>query len=150
MPMDADALLELYQELILDHNRRPRNRGRLDHPDRRAEGYNPLCGDRVTLELALDGDTIREARFHGSGCAISTASASLLTECVRGLSADQARALFDRFHRLVTGRAPDGSLDKLAAFAGVARYPARVKCATLAWHTLLAALDQRPETVTTE
>jgi len=150
--MDADLLHDLYQDLILDHNRNPRNRGALDRPDHRAEGFNPLCGDQVVIELEMVGDVVAEARFNGTGCAISTASASLLTEAIKGRTVDEVRALFDRFHGLVLDkpRRDERSLDKLEAFAGVSRYPARVKCATLAWHTLLAALDGAQDIVTTE
>jgi nitrogen fixation NifU-like protein len=141
---------ELYQELILDHNRRPRNCGHLDHPDHCAVGHNPLCGDRITIELHVADGVIQDVRFEGAGCAISTASASLMTEAIKGRPVAEAKALFDRFHRLVTTGEGDGDLGKLAAFAGVERFPVRVKCATLAWHTLLAALDARRDVVTTE
>lgn len=145
-------LLELYQELILDHNRRPRNRGTLGAPDHEAEGFNPLCGDRIEIDLALDGDTIRDIRFEGRGCAISTAAASLMSEAVKGKTVAEANTLFRAFHELVTHPAhgAPSTLGKLRAFAGVGRFPARVKCATLAWHTLLAALEDRDDTVTTE
>lgn len=147
-------LMDLYQELILDHNRRPRNRGRLDPCDRHAEGYNPLCGDRVDLFLDLDGDVIREVRFEGNGCAISTASTSLMTEAVKGHTVAEAKVLFEKFHDLVTGTPVEAeappALGKLAAFSGVGAYPARVKCATLAWHTLIAALDRGATVVSTE
>lgn len=146
---------ELYQELILDHNRRPRNRRKLESPDYQAEGYNPLCGDRVTVYLKIGADgVVQDAAFEGSGCAISTASASLMTEAVKGKTLDQARALFAKFHELVTGdpeRSPTfDELGKLAAFSGVCQYPARVKCATLAWHTFSAAIDKSAEVVSTE
>ena len=145
-------LADLYQQLILDHNRSPRNRGRLDDAGRSSEGYNPLCGDRVKVYLALDGDVIREASFEGVGCAISTAAASLMTEAVKGRTVAEAVALFERFHTMVTsdGEGGDETLGKLEAFAGVRRYPARVKCATLAWHTLKAAIDDDGKVVTTE
>lgn len=147
-------LRELYQQLILDHNKRPRNRRKLDGPDRQAEGYNPLCGDRVTIFLKLDNDVVSEVSFEGSGCAISTASASLMTECLKGKTVEQAKAVFDRFRLLVTGEQcasdGDGGLGKLEVFSGVSRYPARVKCATLAWHTLCAALNDKHDPVTTE
>ncbi len=147
-------LRELYQEVILDHNRRPRNFRRLPDANRRAEGFNPLCGDRLTLFLKVDGDVIREAGFQGSGCAISKASASLLTEAVAGKTVAAARAMFERFHRMVTS-APDSTEDfsdlgKLAVLAGVREFPVRVKCASLAWHTLKAALEARAEPVSTE
>jgi len=147
-------LQDLYQELILDHNKRPRNRGRLEHPDHHADGYNPLCGDRVSIDLSMDGQTIRDVKFDGKGCAISTASASLMTDAVKGKTIEHARSMFEKFHELLTDErhaADDGAgLGKLAAFAGVRKYPARVKCATLAWHALHAALEDRAEPVTTE
>ncbi|MHC5022384.1 MAG: Fe-S cluster assembly sulfur transfer protein SufU [Planctomycetota bacterium] len=146
-------LMDLYQELIIDHNRRPRNRGPLDGADHDAEGYNPLCGDRVTIHLVLKDDVIEDVRFEGGGCAISTASASIMTEAVKGKTIDEARALFERFHHLVTGEAGPGEgppLGKLEAFGGVGKFPARVKCATLAWHTLQAAIDERKDVVSTE
>jgi nitrogen fixation NifU-like protein len=151
----SDDLQDLYQELILDHNRRPRNRGALDGADHQAEGYNPLCGDHVTVYLKLDGDVVREVRFEGSGCAISTASASLMTEAVKGKTLAEAKALFRRFHALVTGvgeAEEDGSpnLGKLTVFSGICHYPARVKCATLAWHTVNAAMDKKDDVVSTE
>jgi nitrogen fixation NifU-like protein len=139
--MDRSAL---YEEVILDHNRSPRNWGELAGATARAEGHNPLCGDQLTLWLALDGDVIREARFEGEGCAISKASASMMTQAVRGKTTAEAEALFERFHDLVTGKDPgaveDKSLGSLRAFGGVARFPMRVKCATLAWHALRDAL----------
>ena len=145
---------DLYQELILDHNRRPRNRRKLDEPDCRAEGYNPLCGDRVTVFVKLDHDVIDDITFEGSGCAISTASASLMTEGLKGKTLDEAKALFKRFHGLVTEEALETSegpgLGKLEVFSGVCQYPARVKCATLAWHTVNAALRANDGVVTTE
>ena len=148
-------LAALYQEIILDHYKRPRHRGRLEPADRASEGYNPLCGDKVALTLRLheDGATIEEAAFDGAGCAISTASASLLTEAVRGTTADEARELTATFLAVLTGDGDplDGAdLGKLAALTGVRAYPMRVKCATLAWHTLLAALEGRDDPVTTE
>jgi nitrogen fixation NifU-like protein len=141
---------ELYQEVILDHNRRPRNFGALPGANRTAEGNNPLCGDRITLYVELAGDRIADVSFEGAGCAISTASASLMTEALKGKTVAEARALFDVFHRLVTegeagggaGIGSDAEIDKLAVFSGVRAYPMRVKCATLAWHTLKSALDQ--------
>lgn len=145
---------ELYQQLILDHNRRPRNRRALADPDRHAEGYNPLCGDRVTIFVKLDGDIIEDITFDGTGCAISTASASLMTEGLKGKTLEEARTLFKRFHRMVTEeaveRGDEPDLGKLEVFAGVCEYPARVKCATLAWHTVNAALKDDHELVTTE
>mgnify|MGYP001118313238 CR=1 FL=1 len=148
------SLEDLYQQLIVDHSRNPRNQGELPGATHRAEGYNPLCGDKVTLYLRLDRDRIEEVKFQGSGCAISTASASLLTEAVRGRTAAEAEELFEKFHRLVTGEALStserASLGKLAAFAGVSQFPIRVKCASLAWHTLRAALERSAEVVSTE
>ena len=144
-------LADLYRDVIVDHNRNPRNRGHLECPTHHAEGDNPLCGDRLRLDIALDGDVIRDLRFEGSGCAISTASASLMGEAVKGRTRAEAAALFDDVHRMLTGAAGDPArLGKLAALAGVSGFPARVKCASLAWHTLNAALagDARP--VTTE
>ena len=147
-------LRDRYQEVILDHGRRPRTVRVLADADRRTEGYNPLCGDRLTLYLRLEGDRIREATFQGSGCAISTASASLLTETVVGKRTAEAEEIFKAFHALLTGATGgDGatpSLGKLDVFAGVGEFPARVKCATLPWHTLHAALERREEPVTTE
>jgi nitrogen fixation NifU-like protein len=146
-------LRDLYQELILDHNRRPRNFGRLDAANRSAEGYNPLCGDKVTVYLKMENDSVKDVRFEGAGCAISKASASVMTESVKGMSRSQVEALFKKFHELVTGRpTADGAegLGKLAAFSGVAEYPTRVKCATLAWHTLRAALSGADKTISTE
>ena len=145
---------DLYQELILDHNKRPRNRRRLEAPDGQAEGYNHLCGDRVTVFLRLENGVVKVVTFEGSGCAISTASASLMTESIKEKTTEEVKALFQKFHRLATGEATDGeggsSLGKLKVFSGVSRYPARVKCATLAWHTVLAALDQQTKIVCTE
>jgi len=144
---------DLYQEIIVDHNRSPRNFGSLPHADRMLEGYNPLCGDRLKLYLKLDGDRISDIRFDGSGCAISVASASLMTEAMKGKSVDEARELFGSFHDLVAGaRAPADAtrLGKLAALAGVRDYPARVKCATLCWHTLNSVLAGEHEAISTE
>jgi len=147
-------LRELYQEVILDHNKRPRNFRAIEHPTRTAKGHNPLCGDRLTLYLTLDGDQIADVAFEGSGCAISKASASLMTEALKGKTIAQAEALFERFHDVVTspGDMPvntDG-LGKLAVFAGVREFPARVKCASLAWHTLKAAVATPDAVVSTE
>jgi nitrogen fixation NifU-like protein len=141
---------ELYQEVILDHNRRPRNFRVLEHATHQAEGYNPLCGDRLNLFLELDGDRIADVGFQGSGCAISKASASMMTDCVKGAAVADARALFERFHRMVT-TPPDQEVEdlgKLSALAGVREFPVRVKCASLAWHTLKAALDRAEKTTT--
>lgn len=144
---------ELYQQLILDHNARPRNFGALENATHRAEGYNPLCGDQLSIGLIVDSsDCIQDVRFTCKGCAISKASASLMTLALKGKSRTEVEALFDRFHSLVTNaQAPmDDSLGKLTALAGVREFPMRVKCATLAWHTLRAALDQVPQKVSTE
>ena len=139
------ALDDLYQSFILDHNRRPRNLGPLDDANRRAQGRNPLCGDEVTLWLRVEGGTIADVRFVGSGCAISKASASVLTTTVKGRTTAEAAELFERFHELVTGRLPGdaaGVPTSLAAFAGVSRFPMRVKCASMAWHALRLALAE--------
>ena len=137
-----DDLGELYRELILDHSKRPRNFGTVAEATATAEGYNPLCGDKLTLQLKLEGDVIKDAGFRGAGCAISTASASLMTEALKGRTLAEAEQLFERFHYMLTGHngAPVQELGKLAVFSGVREYPMRVKCATLAWHTLRAAL----------
>ncbi|HEX7151123.1 MAG TPA: SUF system NifU family Fe-S cluster assembly protein [Thermoanaerobaculia bacterium] len=150
--MSSD-LRELYQQVILDHNRNPRNYREMADATRRIEGYNPLCGDHYTVFLSLEGDTIREVSFTGSGCAISKASASVMSTTVKGKTKEEATRLFDTFHRLVTGDASGLSaadLGRLAAFSGVSEFPARVKCATLAWHTLRTALDGDAESVSTE
>jgi nitrogen fixation NifU-like protein len=142
---------ELYQELILDHSKRPRNFGRLEDANRQARGYNPLCGDRCTLFLKESNGRIDEIRFEGSGCAISTSSASLMTEALKGKTVAEAEQLLKRFLELVTKDQPlTEDLGKLTVFAGVREFPARVKCATLAWHTLRAALRDRGEVVSTE
>ena len=146
-------LKDLYQEVIVDHNRSPRNFGKLEHADKTLEGFNPLCGDKISLYLKLNNNIISDISFDGSGCAISVASASLMTEAMKGKSVDEAESLFDQFHELVTGN--EGSVDedklgKLAAIAGVRDYPMRVKCATLCWHTLYSALNSDTTTVSTE
>ena len=143
---------DLYQELILDHGKRPRNFGEPDAADRKAEGYNPLCGDRCRVFLDLADGKLESVRFDGQGCAISTASASLMTEAVKGMTLEEAKGLFEKLRDLVTKdeEVADLRLGKLAAFAGVRRFPLRVKCATLAWHTLLAALENGDDTITTE
>ena len=145
-------LKELYRDVILDHNRHPRNFGPLEGASHHAEGNNPLCGDRLSLTLRLKGDRIEDIRFEGSGCAISTASASLMTEAVKGRDRSSVRQLFERVHALLTqpDGAPDPALGKLAALSGVREFPARVKCATLSWHTLNAALEHGAATVSTE
>jgi nitrogen fixation NifU-like protein len=146
-------LRELYQQLILDHNKSPRNKGELDTKFR-AEGHNPLCGDQVTIYVRLEGDKIAEVSFDGEGCAISTASASLMTQAMKGLTIDEADKLIREFQEMVTGEpdAPDRMerLGKLAVFQGVCEFPMRVKCATLAWHTFRAALEDTDDAVTTE
>lgn len=147
-------LRDLYQTTILDHNRRPRNFRRIEGPARHADGYNPLCGDKVSVEVKIRDDRVEDVAFQGAGCAISTASASLMTEAVKGRTLAEAEDLFHRFHELLTGGPhdePDAEkLGKLAVFSGVREFPVRVKCATLAWHTLRAALEERAETVKTE
>ena len=145
-------LRELYQEVIFDHYKRPRNRGALDAPTHRAEGHNPLCGDQVTIYLDVDGGVVKDVRFEGAGCAIATASASLMTEALKGRSVDEVESLFRQFHDLVTDESAHATPDlgKLEVLAGVREFPARVKCATLAWHTLNAALRNRHEPVSTE
>jgi len=139
-------LQELYQSVILDHNRKPRNFGPLDDASGSAEGKNPLCGDQVEVAVRLDGDVLSAVKFTGSGCAISKASASLMTTAVTGKSRAEVDALFERFHALVTGRAAEADITKealgqLVVFSSVSRFPIRVKCASLAWHTLRAALE---------
>jgi nitrogen fixation NifU-like protein len=147
-------LRELYQEVILEHSKAPRNYRELATADQSAEGYNPLCGDHFSVYLELEGDSIRDISFHGSGCAISQASASMMTQTVKGKTKAEAEKLFDQFRKLVTGQsAANGNraeLGKLAAFSGVSEFPMRVKCATLAWHILHAALQGKQETVSTE
>jgi len=147
-------LRDLYQEVILDHSKRPRNFHAMPDADRKAEGYNPLCGDRETVFLDLDGDVLKDVSFQGAGCAISTASASMMTESVKGKTRAEADALFERFHDLITGKPGGGAaspeLGKLTVFSGVREYPVRVKCATLPWHTLKAALAGENAPVSTE
>ena len=145
-------LKELYRDVILDHNRHPRNFGPLQGANHHAEGNNPLCGDRLVLAVRLDGERIEDIRFEGRGCAISTASASLMTEAVKGKDRESARALFEKVHTLLTRQdaAPDPTLGKLAALSGVREFPARVKCASLCWHTLQAALADNHAPVSTE
>jgi nitrogen fixation NifU-like protein len=147
-------LRELYQDLIIDHSKRPRNFRVLETANRKSEGYNPLCGDKVTVFLELENDRVKNIGFQGSGCAISTASASVMTETLKGKTLAEAEALFEVFHNLVTGKPPPGGqtpeLGKLAVFSGVSEFPARVKCAALAWHTLHAALQGAGDTVSTE
>ena len=148
MSQDLGAL---YQEVILDHNRSPRNWGELKDASRRVNGHNPMCGDQLTLDVRFDGDVISEVKFTGEGCAISKASASMMTQAVKGKTRDEAEKLFERFHALVTGKdarasvegapSPEAALGRLKVFAGVARFPTRVKCASLAWHALREAIE---------
>jgi len=153
-------LKDLYRDVILDHNKRPRNFGKLESADSRADGHNPLCGDRLTVFLKMDGDRVEDIRFEGKGCAISTASASMMTEAIKGKGKADIHSLYDKIHTLLTQQdaVADSSLGKLAALSGVREYPARVKCASLCWHTLNAALAmaahdghvKEPATVSTE
>jgi nitrogen fixation protein NifU and related proteins len=148
-------LRELYQDVILEHSKAPRNYRELAAPDRKAEGFNPLCGDRYIVYVELEGDAICDIAFQGSGCAISKASASLMTQSVKGKTQAEVEKLFEEFHKIVTGEAPAGNgnvpaVGKLSVFAGVSAYPVRIKCATLAWHTLRAALAGDRESVSTE
>ena len=152
----TSELRELYQETILDHSRKPRNFGALPEANHTAEGYNPLCGDRARIDLDVEGDVIKDIRFQGAGCSIFTASASMMTEGVKGKTRPQAEALFERFHDLITSDPQQASrrtvpeLGKLTVFAGVSEFPVRVKCAALAWHTLKAALAGEKVPVSTE
>jgi nitrogen fixation NifU-like protein len=144
-------LKELYREVILDHNRSPRNFGRLEPADATAVGRNPLCGDRLDVTLRMEGDRVADVRFDGQGCAISMASASLMSEAIKGRRRDEIERLYQDVHALLTGHARgDGELGKLAALGGVAEFPARVKCASLCWHTLHAALNETRAPVSTE
>jgi nitrogen fixation NifU-like protein len=145
-------LKDLYRDVIIDHNRQPRNFGRLEPADAHAEGFNPLCGDRLDLYVALDGERLKDLKFEGKGCAISVASASLMTEALKGRTRAEARRYFDEVHALLTqpGHVPTLELGKLAALSGVREFPVRVKCASLCWHTLNAALDQQATPVSTE
>jgi nitrogen fixation NifU-like protein len=145
---------ELYQELILDHNKKPRNRRVMADATADADGFNPLCGDKVHVFVKLEGDRIADVSFDGIGCAISTASASLMTTAIKGKTLAEAQEIFERFHEMVTGE-PDAAVDedalgKLAVFQGVCEFPVRVKCATLVWHTLKAAIDRSQDPVSTE
>jgi nitrogen fixation NifU-like protein len=149
-----DQIRDLYQEVVFDHNRNPRNFRVMDDANRTIEGFNPLCGDRITLYVKVNDGVIEDVSFQGSGCAISTASASLMTEIVRGQTEQEAEQLFELFHRITTGKNDEAvdleEIGKLAVLAGVRAYPARVKCATLAWHSLQAALRNEAESVSTE
>jgi nitrogen fixation NifU-like protein len=146
-------LRELYQSVILDHYKKPRNFRKMEDAAGRAEGYNPLCGDKVEVYVKRDGEILTDICFEGSGCAICTASASLMTECLKGKARAEAEAMFQQFHEMLTGRessVPGPSLGKLEVFSGVREFPIRVKCATLPWHTLRAALKGEAQTVSTE
>ncbi|HYF00140.1 MAG TPA: SUF system NifU family Fe-S cluster assembly protein [Planctomycetota bacterium] len=145
-----NELGDLYQDLILDHARAPRNAGVIEHPTCLAHGDNPLCGDKIAVTVRLKDDVLEDVRFRGAGCAISTASASLMTEAVKGKSKADIDALFDKFHAMVTGGAAPDDLGKLEAFRNISGFPVRVKCASLAWHTLKAALEGKQDPVSTE
>jgi nitrogen fixation NifU-like protein len=146
-----NELQELYREVILDHNRSPRNFGEIENADRIVNGVNPLCGDKLTLYLKLDGDRIEDVRFEGTGCAISIASSSLMTERIKGASVDETLELFQEVHDMLIGaRDPAESMEKLAALAGVREFPSRVKCASLAWHALKTALTDNSNEISTE
>jgi nitrogen fixation NifU-like protein len=149
-----EQIRDLYQEVVFDHNRNPRNFRVMEDANRKIEGFNPLCGDKITLYVKVNDGVIEDVSFQGSGCAISTASASLMTELVKGQSEEEAQHLFDIFHRITTGKNEEAvnleDIGKLAVLAGVRAYPARVKCATLAWHSLQAALKNEADTVSTE
>ena len=143
----------LYQEVILDHNRKPRNFREMENADRRIEGRNPLCGDQVTLWVKLDGDRVTDVSFKGTGCAISKSSASLMTSSVKGKTLAETRALFERFHDMITGKMTDAdreTMGSLAALGGVSKFPLRVKCASLSWHALKSAIDGHGSDVSTE
>jgi nitrogen fixation protein NifU and related proteins len=145
-------LSELYQEVILDHNKNPRNFREIGNPDKQADGNNPLCGDQLRVFVSMDGETISDVAFTGSGCAISKASASMMTQTLKGKTREEAETLFGEFHRMVTGKldieADENHLGKLRIFAGVLEFPARVKCASLSWHTVTAALHGEDEVST--
>ena len=143
----------LYQEVILDHNRKPRNFREMEGADRRVEGRNPLCGDEITLWVKLEGDRLADVSFKGTGCAVSKSSASLMTAAVKGKTVDETLALFDRMHEMLTGKLPEDQrkdMGSLAALGGVSRFPVRVKCASLSWHALKSALEQGPGEITTD
>jgi len=147
----SDDLDELYQQVILDHCKKPRNFHTLDGANRKGEGYNPICGDNYTVFLKMDGDVVRDAGFQGSGCCISKASASLMTDAVKGMTKAEVQTLFEKVHNLImTGNADAEGVGKLAVFAGVHKFPARVKCAILSWHAVLAAVEGKDGPVTTE
>jgi nitrogen fixation protein NifU and related proteins len=149
--MMTDELEELYQEVILDHCKSPRNFHALEGANRKGEGYNPICGDNYTVYLKMEGDIVKDATFQGSGCCISKASASLLTTSVKGKTKAEVKALFDKVHDMITtGNMHEEGVGKLAVFAGVHKFPARVKCAILSWHAVVAALDGESQPVSTE
>lgn len=149
-----EELRELYQQVILDHNKSPRNFRVMETPTQEADGHNPLCGDILHVYLTVEDDIVKDVSFQGSGCAISKASASLMTSIIKGKSKEEAEELFEKFHDLVTGQLEENpdvdDLGKLAVFAGVQEFPVRVKCASLAWHTMKTALNKEGSTVTTE
>jgi len=152
--MDGD-IRDLYQEVILDHSKKPRNFGPLKNPTRKVEGYNPLCGDRYTIAVKIENDVVSDIRFEGAGCAISKASASMMTAAVKGKRVSEAREMFEKFHQMLSrdssSKFDAGPLGKLSVFSGVCEYPARVKCATLAWHTFKSALDgENAKSISTE
>jgi nitrogen fixation protein NifU and related proteins len=151
---DMGQLGDLYQEVILEHSKAPRNYRKPTGANREAEGFNPLCGDRCTVFLDVEGDAIKDVGFQGSGCAISRASASMMTQSIKGKTREEAARIFEQFHRLVTGDADTmahaAEMGKLAVFSGVSKFPARVKCATLAWHTMQSALEGSHDPVSTE
>lgn len=151
--INMSELSELYQQVILDHNKKPRNFHKMEAANRKAEGYNPLCGDQLTVYMELDGDQVKDVSFEGSGCAISKAAASMMTQSIKGKTRAEAEMLFDEFHRMVMGELDQETepnhLGRLTIFSGVRDFPARVKCATLSWHTMHAAL-RGEETVSTE
>lgn len=146
-------LRELYQELILDHSKKPRNYREIPNANRKVEGFNPLCGDHFTVYMDLEGETVKDVSFQGSGCALSRASASMMTQALKGKTRADAEALFERFHDLVTGKTSGTdaeSLGKLAVFSGVSEFPVRVKCASLAWHAMKAAIEGEADQISTE
>lgn len=146
-----DDLTDLYQQVILDHSKSPRNFHVMDDANRTAQGHNPLCGDNIQLFLKMDGDVIKDISFQGSGCAISKASSSILTDALKGRSKDEVKELFEKVHEMVTsGKTPEGDFGKLAVFTGVHKYPARVKCAILPWHAAMSAVNGDGEAVSTE
>ncbi len=145
-----DDLTELYQQVILDHSKSPRNFHKLENATSTAQGHNPLCGDHYTIYARMEGDVIKDISFQGSGCAISKASASILTDTLKGKTKSEVKALFDKVHEMVTSGKGDDGVGKLAVFAGVHKFPARVKCAILPWHAVVAAVEGRQEPVTTE